>query len=455
LDGELGVGGIIQAVFKTDDRLKVNQAVISPDLAEIFALANGEEYRFKVGMLKSRVKVYIRKLKRGSSIIVHPRLLRFLLLAANNHYGLARQKNDLMIGPVVGVMANRYPNKRRPFAAQSTFFSEMITVAKELGVIAYVFAPKNINWSQKTVKGFYYSNGKWIISIFPLPDVVYPRESVSFPAIVQTRQRMQAMGTKFINPPLIGKWKTFQILSHNQELSPSLPDTRLVKDFGPVDQMLKKYQAVYIKPAQGSQGRNIIRVVKKKEAKFYEYQYQLNHKMYSGKVSTIKELRNKLRRVMGNRVYIVQKQINLLQAQDKVIDVRIVVQKDERGIWTITGKACRVGRSGSITSNISGGGNASKVEEIIARYFKDRLERERIIKEIDRIALQAAESLEKDVGAIGEFGIDIGVDKDGRVWFIEANLKPARQVFNLIGDKAARRKSVEKPLLYARYLANF
>lgn len=449
------VSEIIKAIFKTDAGLKANQIVISQSLAEILTIGNGEEYRFKVGMLKAKVRAYVRSLKNSYSIIIHPRLLKSLSLDTNNRYGLAKKNDNLMIGPVVGIMANKYQDNQRPFGSQSVFFSQMINAARELGEIVYVFSPKNINWAQKTVKGFDYINNQWIRSIFPLPDVVYPRESTSFRSIIQTRKRMQEMGTKFLNPPLIGKWKTFKILSNNQELNKNLPETRLVTDFGQVDKMLKKYHAVYIKPVQGSQGRNIVKVVKKRDSKVYEYQYQLKNNMYSGKASTINELRRKLRSVMGNRVYIVQRQINLLQAQDKVIDIRILVQKDERGRWTITGKACRVGRSGSITSNISGGGNAYNVEEIISRYFKDPLEQERIIKEINRLALQSAQDLEKSVGSIGEFGIDIGVDNDGRVWFIEANLKPARQVFNLIGDKDTRMKSVEKPLLYARYLANF
>jgi hypothetical protein len=52
-------------------------------------------------------------------------------------------------------------------------------------------------------------------------------------------------------------------------------------------------------------------------------------------------------------------------------------------------------------------------------------------------------------------GVDIGIDKGGQVWFIEANLRPARQVFTLIGEKKTRLLSVKRPMLYCRYLAGF
>ena len=74
---------------------------------------------------------------------------------------------------------------------------------------------------------------------------------------------------------------------------------------------------------------------------------------------------------------------------------------------------------------------------------------------MDQLAVQVARALENETGAIGELGIDIGIDVNGKVWFIEANLKPARRVFILIGEPSTRRMSVRKPMLYARHLAGF
>jgi hypothetical protein len=158
---------------------------------------------------------------------------------------------------------------------------------------------------------------------------------------------------------------------------------------------------------------------------------------------------------MGRRRYIVQQRIHLLRVNGNITDVRILVQKDENGLWTVTGKACRVGRLGSITSNISGGGCGHRVPHVLARHFSDPQVRTRIIQEIDYLALEAARVLENDISSIGELGIDIGIDTHGKLWFIEANLKPARKVFILIGAKSTRRASVMKPMQYSRYLAGF
>ncbi|MEN6327702.1 MAG: YheC/YheD family protein, partial [Syntrophomonas sp.] len=245
----------------------------------------------------------------------------------------------------------------------------------------------------------------------------------------------------------------YKILSQKPELEPYLPETRLIKNFQQVNNMVNRHKAIYMKPINGSKGRNIIKVVKTSGT--YKYQYQINNQIFHGKSQNITSLRNSLHRVMGNRNYIVQKQINLLRSQGSVIDVRVMVQKDHTGRWHITGNICRIGRTGSITSNIAAGGHASHLTTVLAHNFDNGETRKAIENEVKMLALQAAQALEASVGSIGELGIDIGIDRNGRVWFIEANLKPARQVFILVRDHQGRRDSVERPLLYSRYLAGF
>jgi hypothetical protein len=202
-------------------------------------------------------------------------------------------------------------------------------------------------------------------------------------------------------------------------------------------------------------GRNIIRVLKRKNSNIYEYQYQVNSQTRLGTSNGLNRLRQGLGRFIGKRGYIVQRRINLLRVNGGIVDVRILVQKDHTGLWSITGQACRIGRRGSITSNISSGGSASKVQTVVAKSFTDPMQRERILTEINYLALEAAHVLEANTSCMGELGIDIGIDQNGKIWFIEANLRPARKVFTLINEPATRFKSLQKPLLYAHYLAGF
>jgi glutathione synthase/RimK-type ligase-like ATP-grasp enzyme len=227
-----------------------------------------------------------------------------------------------------------------------------------------------------------------------------------------------------------------------------------MKNFQMVESMLKQHQTVYVKPVFGSQGRRIIRISRTGGHSF-TYQYQIKDRLVKKTVYQLAELERKLKPLMGKLTYIIQQEIKLLKNQGSVVDMRVMVQKNERGKWGVSGKAFRIGKTGGITSNLSNGGKACEIQGILAQHFHDPLEVERIVREVDFLALAAAQSIEKYRFPIGELGIDIGVDQDGRIWFIEANLKPARKVFSLIGDQETRLLTVQRPILFARYLAGF
>jgi glutathione synthase/RimK-type ligase-like ATP-grasp enzyme len=432
-------------------RLSSDSILIGKEISATLGLNDGDTVFLFVGKLYISLKICLNS---GKSLELSPANFSKLHLTSACRYGISIDSDGLHIGPVVGIMAESGNEPNRPFQSQSLFISELITAGKEFGEISYAFNPENVNLKRKTITGYTYESGGWKKGIFPIPDVVYPRSGPYSPYRIKVRDNMLAMGCKFLNPPAIGKWRTYQILSENSIIKPYLPDTQLLENFRLVDGMVRKYGAVYIKPIIGSQGKNIIKVIKRKNSSIYEYQYQHNYMPRQGVTSSISNL-GRVLKDLTKQVYIVQKNINLLQVNEHLVDIRVMVQKDHTGEWSVTGKACRIGRRGAITSNISAGGSGSKVSAVLEQKFNDPVTRERIIGEIDFLALEVAQSLETCTTSIGELGIDIGVDNDGCIWFIEANLKPARHVFVIIGENATRRQSVQKPMLYARYLAGF
>jgi hypothetical protein len=40
---------------------------------------------------------------------------------------------------------------------------------------------------------------------------------------------------------------------------------------------------------------------------------------------------------MGSRLYIIQNEIELIRSDGNILDVRVLVQKDHNGQWSITG----------------------------------------------------------------------------------------------------------------------
>lgn len=77
---------------------------------------------------------------------------------------------------------------------------------------------------------------------------------------------------------------------------------------------------------------------------------------------------------------------------------------------------------------------------------------EEILRECHELAHQTALTLESHFGRMMEFGLDIGVDVDGRVWLIEVNPKPGREVFREMGDRETYAEAIRRPILFALHL---
>ncbi|MDD4802222.1 MAG: YheC/YheD family protein [Syntrophomonas sp.] len=447
-----------KVIFHKNTRLNRSVLGMGIETAKELGLQNGDKIHLFAGRLFTPLKLIINTSTSNTSkeiLEINDEILNKMLLSDGVAYGICRNNTGLHLGPVVGIMIDSSSDIKRPFGDQSFFISQLIDSATAMGQICFAFSTNSVDFSRKKVFGFSFVNGVWKKRVFPIPDVVYPREASFSKAKLLIRRKMQSTGCKFINPPMLGKWESHKILSQDPALSQYIPETRRVTSFNPVVQMLNKYGAVYLKPIDGTKGKNIIRVLKNKKSPLYHYQFQPDSQPRIGTSDEIKLLRAKLGRYMGKRNYIVQRRINLLKVNGNIADIRILAQKDHTGQWLITGAACRIGKKGSITSNISSGGSAKNVRTVVEQSFADPFQSEAILAEIDHVALEAARVLEANTSSMGELGIDIGIDQDGKVWFIEANLRPARRIFNLLNDPVTRLKSVEKPLLYARYLAEF
>src|SRR5690606_6780585 len=68
-----------------------------------------------------------------------------------------------------------------------------------------------------------------------------------------------------------------------------------------------------------------------------------------GRVSTLAGAARALR---SRRPHVVQQRVDLLRVDGRIADVRALVQKDGTGVWRLTGAGVRVGRRGSIVSNL-------------------------------------------------------------------------------------------------------
>lgn len=443
-----------KVMMQSNPMLDLKTLTSGQAFADQFGLQNGQRITLCVGQLCKELTFIINNREVSAQVLeIHPKIFHATGMPENFVCGIICEENRIRLGPFIGVMADRSTDPNRPYRDQSLFISQLINEANEIGAVCFAFSAGDIDFKNRIIKGCTFHKKGWLQKSYPFPDVIYVRYKGHSLKKNDIRNRLIKAGCKFINPALMGKWQSYKILSRQESFRRYLPDTRLF-DFQGLDKMMAKYSGVYLKPVAGSQGKDIIKVKKLKNSQ-YTCQYRKNERIIRKTFGTASNLHLTIKKMIGRQAYIMQEQINLIKISGGPADIRVLVQKNEKGSWMVTGKAGRIGSNGSITSNISSGGKACKVNELLAGHFPDMQDQQRIDQEINSLSLEAAETIDKHFESLGELGIDIGLDQDGRLWFIEANLKPARKVFNLIGAVQTRLLSVQRPLQYARWLAGF
>ncbi len=350
---------------------------------------------------------------------------------------------------LVGIMSVRRPGIR-PFA-EGGYFCELMAAGRRLGLRVIAFSPLDIDWSRRQVYGFTYHRGiGWRSAYYPIPTVIYDRlfpGKGSWQAYWRAAGRLRRLRrVRFMGKGLHGKWQMYRIVRRDEQLSRYLPETHRAYNFSVIAAMLHKYSVIFLKPMFGSGGTGIIRVSRSRtgyivRGKHGTGRYKLN-------VPSVAGLRVALSGI--NSRYLVQQGLKLNYLHGSTYDVRVIAQKNGQGKWQVSGMAARIGRKGSITSNLHTGGIARTVESIVKQCFPEQADQ--IIEQINEMAIGIADLMDRKAGPVCDLGLDLGIDVTGRIWLIEVNSKPGRKVFRWTRDRAARRRSVQTPMEYARFL---
>ncbi|PLS17463.1 alpha-L-glutamate ligase [Bacillus sp. M6-12] len=336
---------------------------------------------------------------------------------------------------LIGMLHHRAdPNKVRRAYAYSV-------VAGAEGINFFYFTPGMVNITNETIAGKVYENGRWVDKTFPFPDAIY---NASYAASEKADVIFNHLFERipFTSHSIGNKLSVYQRIEQGTEFKDFLIPTFELTNAADLSKIVKNYSKYLIKPVSGHQGSGILFIEKEINSR-----YRVKEK---GKVTILDEqkLLDIVSRKIQKQEYLVQPFITFQTKSGQVYDFRLHVQKNGNGKWVITAVYPRIGASGLLTSNMSSGGYTCFPDVFLKREFGEFwYDMKRTLEGFALSFSTHFDTLYDDV-TFDELGIDVGIDKNQKLWLIEVNWRPGPPViFNCELDVA------RNTIHYAKYLA--
>lgn len=355
-------------------------------------------------------------------------------------YDVYIEDNSIKIGPVIGVICSY----NRFFKQESVGRTADYDKIKGL---FFVCKPANIDFTTRTITGFYYDpSGKtrktrWIEGTFPFPDVLFNRRKKLPKGLYN---ELNACHVEVINSHYLNKWQQYQVFSKNPIVAASVPETmRLSKSS--LIKMTGKYNQVYVKPTSKANGEGIRVIVKQKKG-YVLIENNGESRLYR----TIHALYKAIKR----KNYILQQSV-AYQTDNRNVDFRAVLQKDETQKWVFTVLACKVAVENSIVTNDKHRQTVLPgLEALCSLYHLSPEQAKEKERDIILLCEKLIQTVEEEGVHLGDVAFDIIVDAQLRLWVLEIQIR--YRAFK-DGDVAPAlfHKSMVTPLYYAKSLTGF
>ena len=227
-----------------------------------------------------------------------------------------------------------------------------------------------------------------------------------------------------------GKHTKHKLMSLDERLLGYLPETQYFTE-ETLWEMLEKHNQIILKPCFGYQGLGVVQL-SALENDHIELHKEYKKNILNGKEDTYSYLKeNHFSRKRPR--YIVQKKIPLATINNNPFDMRVMVQRKRKSSdWVVTGKLAKVAANNYVITNAAKA--ILSVEEAMQRSTLNNEQTNNIVTELDQVSLIVAEQLAKSYPNIRAYGIDLGIDQEGKIWIIEANLSPSIFMFKLLKD---------------------
>ncbi|MBW5447806.1 YheC/YheD family protein [Cohnella sp. CFH 77786] len=433
---------------------------LSSSLAKMLRLGGRKSVNVKLG--RDTVPATVRTIKRKGNHVYMSAGLRHSVRVPMS--GLIHIQNEeegeLQLGPLIGVLTDSASSSAAaPFGYRTGFMKQLLQLGRNHAYF-FAFTPRDINWQQETVHGWFYQSGAgWQRRVVPFPDVVYnrlpSRKAETSAALTSLRERFVRKRIPFFNWSFFNKSDVYKMLENDPEALGHLPESVHNPSPDRIREMLEKHHFIYYKPSGGSLGVGIYRLTYHPR-KGYFIRYRRNGSNVLLRFNQFSGLMKMLRAKHGSELgqYVAQQGIRLVEIENCPIDFRFHMHKDGNNRWVVAGIGAKKAGRGSVTTHIKNGGSLMTPEQALGITFGERTQA--VLEAAKATAVKLSEAIERNYShTLGELGLDIGIDRDGAVWMFEANAKPGRSIFQHPALKDQGRASLQYILEHCLYLSNF
>ncbi|NUK28640.1 YheC/YheD family protein [Parageobacillus sp. VR-IP] len=319
-----------------------------------------------------------------------------------------KEKNG-KIGPLVGIMVSESSipvllNRKKRYIE---LIVHCLQKAGGIGVVCPVNAI-----GEHAIRGYVFvpALDRWVPVTAPLPDVFYnrikSRQEEKSTVFQQTVARFGNLCIPFFNRTFFTKWEIYETLVKNERLRAHLPHTVPVQHIDDIQNMLKTYGSVYMKPNDGAKGKGIFRLTASLLPNTILYEH------INGK-KTLASL-DELAPLLAATRYIAQQAIDADTWNGQRYDLRVLVHY-KHGRYIISGIGVRLAQTQQLTTHVLNGGTILPYSEVRERVDE---------KELHSLLDACGKEISGRFGFVGEFSADIGVGKDGTLYVYELNAKP-------------------------------
>lgn len=433
---------------------------VSNSLLKQLKLAGKRSVRLRLG--KTIIPASVRPIQKpGKHLYVTAGLRSAVRVPKSGSVFLLNEaEGDIHIGPLIGIMSDGTSrSSSAPFGSRTGFIRQILRTGNKKAYV-FAFAPRDINWNNDTVLGYFLGpSGGWIRRTVPLPDVVYnrlpSRRAETSGSYNTLRERFTRKKIPFFNWSFFNKSEVYALLKNELEANQHVPESVMNPSSDTIRTMLERHQFAYYKPSGGSLGIGIYRLTYLPKKGFFA-RYTSNGKNVLLRFRSFSSLMRMLEARHGRslRNYVIQQGVRLFEIDGCPIDFRFHMHKNGENKWAVVGIGAKKAGKGSVTTHVKNGGRLMTPSQALQRAFGERSDE--VLDKAREIAIQLAEAIERNhPHLIGELGFDIGIDRDEQVWMFEANAKPGRSIFKHPSLKNEGQTSIEHILDHCLYLSKF